>query len=589
METQSNNTFSIKAKTCTLKLKSQEDGDTILGKNVKYVIPIYQRPYSWKEEQIRKFISDIFNSFWGTDGDSESEAMFIGTMQLSDAKEIIDGQQRLTTFLLLLKVLKQNYPDCSQLKDITLDWLNTKVNSGEQQLYLNEVISSNLTLNDETLNPYLKNAYLINELIEEEIKDEEGNYLNFDIDKFSNHLLSNIYFVVIETRAGLSKTLQIFNAINTTGLDLNGGDIFKIRMYEYLKDKKGKDETAFEDISRLYQKIDQLNAELKDNVTDMHGILNIYQYILIAKFNLPTVLYNYATDVFFEHLFDSIFNINQWNHFSNVKNVELSINEIDRIIDARFDWERKWYAKAEDMGCYKLMATSRYGKYCDVLPTILLFADKNADRFYFTRQLSKVYAIYSIRFLKAVNEIHRFTYSLIKDILNKPFEEIMRTINQKIGKPEDHNQGWYDLNWFLSENLTENDKRKKLICRLSALLEENYQTEDQKEIENLKDKLFHNDIDIEHIQSYHDRDGNKREDVWNEWKEAINSIGNLMVLESRLNRSISNKPYNEKLVRYPESAYKIARKQTELAEWNLKKCLERKEKETMKIVVYLFS
>ena len=105
------NSFSINANTCTLKHNSQKNGDTIFGRNAKYVIPIYQRPYSWTDEQVRKFLSDIFSSYWGNEGNIVEEPMFIGTMQLSEKngnneQDIIDGQQRLTTFLVLLKILK---------------------------------------------------------------------------------------------------------------------------------------------------------------------------------------------------------------------------------------------------------------------------------------------------------------------------------------------------------------------------------------------------------------------------------------------------------------------------------------------------
>ena len=109
--------FSISAKTCTLKYNSQEGKGTVFGSGIKYIIPVYQRPYSWTDEQIRKFLSDIFSSYWGNENLVAEEPMFIGTMQLStrnanNEQDIIDGQQRLTTFLILLKVLKHKFPNC---------------------------------------------------------------------------------------------------------------------------------------------------------------------------------------------------------------------------------------------------------------------------------------------------------------------------------------------------------------------------------------------------------------------------------------------------------------------------------------------
>lgn len=592
-------TFTISAKTCTLKYNKQEGKATILDNGTKFVIPIYQRPYSWTDEQLRKFISDIFTSFWGNDGISNEEPMFIGTMQLSTKninkeQDIIDGQQRLTTFLIFIKVLKIKFPSCEELSTISLDWLSTKVNNGKQQSYLQEVITSYLTFNDETINPYINNANLINELIDEQIKDEEGKPLPFDIDKFVSHLLSNIYFVVIETRAGLSKTLQIFNAINTTGLDLNGGDLFKIRMYEYLKDKKGKDESAFDEISGLYKLIDEHNSNLKYNATDILGILGIYQNILIAKYDLPVTLYNYGTDTFFERLFDSILDVNQWEHFkNNIKKVDLSIEDIERIIQVRYEWENNSYKTCEDACAMNFIWWSRYGRYW-TLAFVFLYKFKDEDDYWnkmllFIRQLSKLYIIYSIRFLKGINEVHSFTYLLNKKIIEGSFEDVMLSLNNKIGKLDNH-KGHGDFELALKGDITYNAKIKNIICRLSAMLEEDYKTPDLSQKEEIRKSLFESAIDIEHIQSYHDKNGDKREDIWKEWQDNINSIGNLMILEQEINRSISNNPYEEKITRYPESKFSIVKKQPILyINWDLEKCLYRKEKETQKILNYIFN
>lgn len=594
-----NKTFTINAKTCTLKYNSQEGQAIILDNATKFVIPIYQRSYSWTDEQLRKFISDIFASFWGNDGVSNEEPMFIGTMQLStknihNEQDIIDGQQRLTTFLLLFKVLLIKFPSCEELSKISLDWLSTRVNNGKQQFYLQEVIIDDLSFNDETLNPYLRNAYLINELINEQTKDEEGKSLPFDVDKFVKYLLSNVYFVVIETRAGLSKTLQIFNAINTTGLDLNGGDIFKIRMYEYLRDKQGKDETAFDEISRLYHLIDEHNAHLKYKATDIQGILGIYQIILIAKYNLPVTLYSYGTDTFFERLFDSIFNINKWEHFNNnTQNIVLSIKDIERIIHIRYEWDNNNYKTCEDACAMNFIWLSRYSRYWTLIFVFLYRFNEEEDSWnkmlLFTRQLSKLYIIYSIRFLKAINELHSFTYSLIKEIIGGSLEEVMSLLNNKINKLENH-KGWGDLENALKGDITYNAKIKNIICRLSAMLEEDYKTSDESQIERIRKLLFDTVIDIEHIQSYHDSNGDKREDIWSEWQENINSIGNLMILEQKINRSISNNPYEIKIMRYHESNFSIVKNLTfQYSDWNLEKCLYRKDKEAQKIFDYLFN
>lgn len=592
--------FTINANTSTLKYNSQDNGATILKNNIKYVIPIYQRPYSWTDTQIKKFLSDIFISYWGNDGSEIlKEPLFIGTMQLTvvnetNTQEIIDGQQRLTTFLILLKVLKNNYKNCIELNDLSLDWLSTKVSSGKQQSYLEEVINNNLLNDENLLNPYLNNALLIKEFIESKVIPNDDDLLKFEIDDFVKYLLSEVYFVVIETRAGITKTLQIFNAINTTGLDLNGGDIFKIKMYEYLTSKKGKDENIFDEISTLYKKIDDYNAERKTHFVDINNVLRIYQYILIARHNLPNVLYSIGADTFFERLFDTMFNTNQWEHFkNNVSRVELSIEDLDKIIEVKYEWQKTDYASVEDACAMHFIWWSRYSRYW-ILNFIFLYKFNNEENYWeklliFNRQLSKLYFIYSVRFLKAVNAMHTFTYLLIKTINDNSFEDVINLIDEKIGTLESH-KGWYDLEHTLNGAITYSSKTKNLICRLSAMLDEDFKAIEKENVDSIQHKLFNLPVDIEHIQSYRDKDGNIRDSIWKEWNDNINSLGNLIVLEQKINRSIGNNSYAIKIKSYTKSDFNIVKNQVgNYTDWNLQNCLHRKEKEVKKIVDYLFN
>jgi len=523
-------------------------------------------------------------------------------MQLSAKRgdkeqEIIDGQQRITTLLLLLKVLKYRYPNCAELNSINLNLLNTEVHNGEQQKYLDITLESNFTENTNPQNKYLENLHDINKAISSII---EENAAFFDIDRFTKYLLSNIYFVVIETNAGLSKTLQIFNAINTTGLDLNGGDLFKIRMYEYLTYNGKENKSVFNEISKLYQKIDKKNAEL-GWVTDIRGILSIYQYIIVAKYKLPTTLYYLGVDTFFDRLFDTILNINQWEHFkNNVKDIELTLTDLDKVIEVRYEWEKKWRAKkdftAEDICAVHLIWWSRYSRYWNLI-FVFLYANKETENSWnnmllFVKQLNKLCFIYSVRFQKIKGDIYYGAMqNLIHSIVNQSYKETIEILKDLIGKPDSHNKGGYDLNWFLSENLAENTKRKNLICRLSAMLEEDYETNDSEKIISIE-KLFTSSLDIEHIQSYLDGNKEKREDILISWGREINSVGNLMVLEQDINRSISNNVYVEKVSEKRKRSYltsnlNIVKNHTALyKEWTLPNCLEKKEKQ--KIINYLF-
>lgn len=590
--------FSIMAKTCTLKYNVQEHGGIILDGQTRYEIPIYQRPYAWAEKEILKFLQDILASFDG--GNNErSEPMFIGTMQLSERKDkniqqIIDGQQRMTTFLLLFQVLQKKFNGQTELDNLNGSWLRTEVNNGEQQLLLDQFLKSSYPFDNDSHNPYIRNAALIDEVLNEEMRDEATDEpVVWDVAAFVRHLLTDIYFVVIETKAGLTKTLQIFNAINTTGLDLNGGDVFKIRMFEYLRDIKKEKDAVFRDISELYQKIDRANIEAKYTVTDIHEILGIYQFLLIARYELPATLYSYGADTFFERLFDTILNNGQWPNFTDARKIELSLADISKLIDVRIEWENSWYVTAEDACMYSLSRWSRYGRYW-VLCVIFRYvyrerADVNAQSLIFYKQLAKLFIVYSCLFLKAINEIHTFSYSLLQLMLKADSEMVIDAVVKKmdrVWKPE----VLHSFKVVLDGGIAYNAKIKNIVCRLSAMLDEEYQTDDVRTIEAIKGRLFESDIDIEHIQPYQDLEPLDRDKIWAEWKEDINGIGNLSILEETINRSIGNCRYSEKVIKYRGSQYAIIQQVVaDYPEWNYESCLRRKGKEIEKITNYLFS
>jgi len=92
-------------------------------------------------------------------------------MQLSkenknNEQEVIDGQQRLSTLLLLLFVLKNIFPNAKDLSDINFTWLSTKVNGGKQQEYLDKITTPEFKFNKRGKNPYQINATLIKEYVE---------------------------------------------------------------------------------------------------------------------------------------------------------------------------------------------------------------------------------------------------------------------------------------------------------------------------------------------------------------------------------------------------------------------------------------
>ncbi len=101
-----------------------------LKEELYYQIPIYQRPYQWTEENCEKLLDDLFEDY---EEDRESD-YFCGSLVLvksdpnSKAKtyDVVDGQQRLSTFILLAKVFVTLFLE--RLTEESKDYLQESLN-----------------------------------------------------------------------------------------------------------------------------------------------------------------------------------------------------------------------------------------------------------------------------------------------------------------------------------------------------------------------------------------------------------------------------------------------------------------------------
>jgi hypothetical protein len=603
--------FEIKARSCTLARNTASPMDVLWQDSLLFRVPIYQRPYSWKAAEIRRFVGDLLSSFRGANGRPVQEPMFIGTMQLTDkkaindhgwqyAQEVIDGQQRLSTLMLLLKVLKDRSPDSQVWAKLDIhSRLETRVSSGEQQKYLNEALSvDSLKTFDAAQNPYLEVIPLILSLLEdvgsegdEPIGGSDEVTGPLDRQGFVSYLTSRVYFVVIETRATLSKTLQIFDAINSSGMDLNGGDLFKVKYYDYLKRRHGVAETEFEKISALYRDIDEKNREAGRKVCTIEGILSLAQHLTVTRHEMAKVLHDYSAAVFFERFFDTVLRVNAWPNYSlkECQKIEVGLEELKRLIEVSFEWDKQIRTLGVEARCLlEFIWWSRYGKYYYL---VILFRDRfgpeqgQTERFVI--QFSKLLILFSIEFWRTVNELHSIMHDLQERIFGKKsatvVDEVIAFLRQATVSRRQR------ITVALSEyELAHNPKAKGLACRLSALLHEMEQA--GRTAEEFRAVIFDTPIDIEHIESVNHKGEAERQRIQTAWGRELNRIGNLMVLDSSLNRSISNEDY--KTVKWPAYAeqklFRIVRRHAEqYPDWHLKACEERKNAEVRRLVEYI--
>ncbi|MFA4809570.1 DUF262 domain-containing protein [Helicobacter pylori] len=249
-----------------------------LKEELYYQIPIYQRPYQWTKENCKKLLDDLFEDY---EEDRESD-YFCGSLVLvksdpnskTETYDIVDGQQRLSTFILLAKVLADLYNDCLDPKNLEHLQEGWKDRHTERKRLSFNTIGSNaeydfqdaldffddphhVSKNDE--NNYLENAVCLKNYLEKkEIKN---------INDFIDWLYSNVKFITIICPS-IDKALRIFSVLNARGLPLNATDIFKGELLKELA--KGEDQ------KKLVSRWNALSQKCSDNDLTMKTLFSWY-------------------------------------------------------------------------------------------------------------------------------------------------------------------------------------------------------------------------------------------------------------------------------------------------------------------------
>jgi hypothetical protein len=211
---------------------TEDTMEQVLTRNYRYTVPNYQRQYSWGEEQWGALWADL-NSL-----EDDEDTHFLGSIVLIERSgglnelnklEIVDGQQRIATILLILAVMREKYyteGKPSQAETIEGNYLK------KQDLDQNEY--QNLTLNTFD-NPEFE------KIIDREYADLDESQLKEAVEFFSDkmedieieeldilrkRLLASITLVSIRCE-GEQSAFRLFETLNDRGLELSSVDLMK--------------------------------------------------------------------------------------------------------------------------------------------------------------------------------------------------------------------------------------------------------------------------------------------------------------------------------------------------------------------------
>lgn len=260
-----------------------------------YIVPDYQREYVWTDKEVLPLMEDINEQI---DAGSLHE-YFIGTILVSptDQKnhyEVIDGQQRLTTFFLLLCALKYLFKDEPQHRQTISNLISTSYTNsdGETRTSLKlepryenagEVMAKlvELDTDPQTLPAGIQAAGITSFGSLENLVNAYGTiyrYLkdNYDeaskLKKYWGYLANNVVFIQIST--DVSTALKIFETINERGIGLNPMDLLKNLLFTQVE------QNQFTQLKDEWKKITKPLEKNKEKP------LRFLRYFLMANYTI---------------------------------------------------------------------------------------------------------------------------------------------------------------------------------------------------------------------------------------------------------------------------------------------------------------
>lgn len=484
--------------------------------DVFYQIPAYQRPYAWDEEQISELIDDLTESYHY----NKDKQYFCGSLVLAKNKndgrnDVIDGQQRLTTFTILACVIRDFYKEHLSAKNKAyiqrsicdeFEKHNHKLrfltDGKYQATFENSVLRENALqeqlqdikqakqLKD---NRYLQNAYYLKDELDKAL---EGR--GIDIDDFVSWLYTKVILTRIEC-LDEDSAIRIFNVLNDRGMPLHPVDILKSSLMQKLdKERREAFKTRWQEIM---SSLEQMGLSLYDT-------LQAYLYYAIAS-NPENRIDEELIKYFAKSKQDSIQIIEEIGKFAN--------HYIDMMS-----------AKDKYIYCLRYLRSQIYWR--SILCSAKMESYKDYD------ELKKLLVAYYYQNLiggATANRFKQLSFNIIKAIKNK--ESIDKIKNEMRNNLKD-----YKTTKSYQEMLVDEYAYNYKWVKPTLLMLEYFSRDDETFIE------MDSDLHVEHILP---------QTPTKEWEQNFskedrerwtNALANLVLLKFKKNSQAKNKTYEEK-------------------------------------------
>lgn len=484
--------------------------------SVEFYIPDFQRQYSWKNNNLRELWKDLNEAFR-----NEEEVYFLGSVVLVKERankfSIIDGQQRLTTFVIMMDVLLKDFSSVidkrvkKEIEKYHSNIFKLQNNPSYDQEFQEEIrekktfahefydlVTEKQLSNSDPRYKYRNTAYFFYD----SFKSLDSN---ININDFLRFIFNNI-FIIRTICYDENFAIKMFISLNDRGLPLSNADNFKSWIYS--KCEKNQREIFNQQWKKLVGTSNEIGVTMDEFIV-------WYEYYLVRRNPRTNVV-----DVLKDELEEC-----SWRKI---------MSELVKFMECA----KKIYQPTENTN---LIYSLRYIKWKSYVMSILASAYKE-EYYDMTNLLKLLRKFYYIAWVSGgnANSVKQTSFNILECVVkNKAIANIEKYVNNFIYKKNRIANFYNNLNG----NVYETSFFKPLLLSVDY---------EEWEDSSLRFQPLDNRLHLDHIlpkKWAEDPDWNYIEDA-DEAARKLNSIGNMALLQWYKNEKALNKGFDKKLNLY---------------------------------------
>ena len=500
----------------------------IFSEEFWFIVPEYQRPYVWQEENIQELIDDLYYAF----ENKQNSEYFLGALVLKRTREkefkeyeILDGQQRLTTLCMMMAVLRD------LMKKPQYKWTLSQMIYQEENELLKVPSRNRIKYNTrDKVKDFVKNYIIANGSTKKKdlINYHEDTNISVsnmakaissmhnifeskeNLEAFAVFLLNNVLFIYVSTD-NTEDAFRLFTILNDRGIPLSNADILKsINIGEVPEEDLDEYSKNWEYLAEKYHK-------------GFDRFLSFVRTILLKNKPASNLLDEYEKNIY------------QKNILKKGKNTIDFLIELDEIYDKIIDLNDENLSNE-----YKNLVTiMKIGLHSDewipaVMSYFLKFEYYNLDKF-----------------------IKKLEYKFVGDLMSnvspskrrENLNNIIKTIeivNKENIDTLFENKELFDIDKNIFRNNINGEVYGKKYTKYLLLKIEYLMSDNSVHLSNYKE------ISIEHVlpQNPLKKSHWRRDFTENQRKNWTNKLSNLVLISNKKNVKLANLDFNKKKEEY---------------------------------------